>query len=300
MTIKRVEKLIYGIEDMDVGTRYYRDWGVEELDSSAEHAVFRTRVNQTIELLPAGDTSLPATPDPAKSTLRAAVWGVENEAGLRELGDAVGRDRDVREDNGTLWFADESGNTIGLTVSQPAQADVEMVPVNVNTTEPRMNDFIDPKTQANPIRIGHVVYAIEMADREKAVAFYLDRLGFRLSDSTKTGGDFMRCAGGHDHHNLFLISRANRNAFDHASFEVENFDMVMMGGKFMKEAGWEADTTPGRHILGSNYYWYFRNPCGGNTEYFADMDRMDDDWEPRIWEESPGFSLWSGDDALMA
>ena len=300
MTIKRVEKLIYGIEDMDAGTRYYRDWGVEELESSSDHAVFRTRVNQTIELRPSDDPSLPPTPDPAKSTLRAAVWGVETAAGLQDLGESVGRDRDVREDNGTLWFADESGNTLGLTVAQPTQTEVDMIPVNVNTTEPRMNDFIEPKTQANPIRIGHVVYAIEIADREKAVSFYLDRLRFRMSDSTKTGGDFMRCAGGHDHHNLFLISRANRNAFDHASFEVENFDMVMMGGKYMKEAGWEADTTPGRHILGSNYYWYFRNPCGGNTEYFADMDRMDDNWEPRIWEESPGFSLWALDDTTMA
>ena len=26
---------------------------------------------------------------------------------------------------------------------------------------------------------------------------------------------------------------------------------------------------------------------------------MDDDWEPRIWEESPGFSIWSLDDASM-
>jgi catechol 2,3-dioxygenase-like lactoylglutathione lyase family enzyme len=300
MTITRVEKLIYGVEDMAAGTRYYRDWGLEPLESGEDHAVFRTRVDQTIELRPAGDPSLPPTPDPAPSTLRAAVWGVESEAGLRELGNAVGRDREVREDNGTLWFSDDSGNTLGLTVAQPVEADVEMIPVNVNRVEPRMNDFIDPNQQASPIRIGHVVYAIEMADREKAVAFYLDRLGFRLSDSTKTGGDFMRCAGSHDHHNLFLISRADRNAFDHASFEVENFDMVMMGGKYMKEAGWEAETTPGRHILGSNYYWYFRNPCGGNTEYFADMDRMDDNWEPRIWDESPGFSLWSLDDATMA
>jgi hypothetical protein len=30
------------------------------------------------------------------------------------------------------------------------------------------------------------------------------------------------------------------------------------------------------------------------------MDRMDDNWEPRIWEESPGFSIWSLDDASMA
>lgn len=300
MPITRVEKLIYGVEDMEAGTRYYRDWGLEPLEGSSQRAVFRTRVHQTIELRPADDPLLPPTPDPAKSTLRAAIWGVDSADNLTAMVTDVSRDRDVREDDGVFWFTDESGYALGLTVAQPAEARVDLVPANVHGIEPRMNDFIDPKAQANPIRIGHVVYAIEMADREKAVGFYLDRLGFRLSDSTKTGGDFMRCGGSHDHHNLFLISRADRNAFDHASFEVENFDMVMMGGKFMKEAGWEAETAPGRHILGSNYYWYFRNPCGGNTEYFADMDRMDDDWEPRIWEESPGFSLWSLDDASMA
>ncbi|MDE0779710.1 MAG: VOC family protein [Alphaproteobacteria bacterium] len=300
MTIQRVEKLIYGVEDMEVGTQYYRDWGLEEVKSGPERAVFRTRVGQVIELHPAGHPSLPPTPDPAGSTLRTAIWGVGNEAGLKALVAEVSRDRDVREDEGVFSFSDESGNTVGLTVAQTVEAKVDLVPVNVNKIEPRMNDFIDPKTQANPIRIGHVVFAIEMADRKKAVGFYLDRLGFRLSDSTKTGGDFMRCAGSHDHHNLFLISRADRNAFDHASFEVENFDMVMMGGKFMKEAGWKAETAPGRHILGSNYFWYFRNPCGGNTEYFADMDRMNDDWEPRIWDESPGFSIWSLDDTAMA
>ena len=300
MTITRVEKLIYGVENMDLGTRYYRDWGLEEVESGRIMPCSARGSARPSNCVRPVIPRCPATPDPAGSTLRTAVWGVQDADGLKTMVDAVSADREVREEDGTFLFADESGNGLGLTVAQPVETDVSLMPINVNTIEPRMNDVIDPKAQANPIRIGHVVYAIEMADREKAVGFYLDRLGFRLSDSTKTGGDFMRCGGGHDHHNLFLISRADRNAFDHASFEVENFDMVMMGGKFMKEAGWEPDTAPGRHILGSNYYWYFRNPCGGNTEYFADMDRMDDNWEPRFWEESPGFSIWSLDDASMA
>jgi hypothetical protein len=301
MPIQRVEKLIYGVEDIAAGAKYYRDWGVEQVGDDPDLAVFCTRVGQTIELRPLADPVLRPTPDETPSTLRGAVWGVDTAADVKAIADDVARDREVTEDaDGTVWFADESGFAVGLAVANPVDADVEVIPLNVNTTEPRMNDFIDPKVQANPIRIGHVVYRIEMADRDKAVGFYMDRLRFRLSDSTKTGGDFMRCEGGHDHHNLFLMSRADMNKFDHASFEVENFDMVMMGGKFMKEAGWEPDTMPGRHILGSNYYWYFRNPSGGNTEYFADMDRMDDSWQTRFWDESPGFSLWALDDASMA
>ncbi len=299
MTITRVEKLIYGVEDMDTGANYYRDWGVDEVESGPECRVFKTRTNQFIELRRADDPSLPGSPDPAKSTLRRAIWGVRDADGLKELGEDLARDRDVVDEGGTICFADESGNGLGLVVSSPTQTDVEIIPHNVNDNAPRMNAVISPAAQANPIRIGHVVYGIEMSDREKAVDFYLNRLRFRMSDSTKTGGDFMRCEGGHDHHNLFLISRADRNFFDHASFEVENFDMVMMGGKFMKDKGWDPDTTPGRHILGSNFFWYFNNPAGGRTEYFADMDRMDDSWEPRIWDESPGFALWTVDDATL-
>ena len=84
--------------------------------------------------------------------------------------------------------------------------------------------------------------------------------------------------------------------FNHAAFEVRDFDEIMLGGKHMKRRGWEENSKPGRHIMGSNLFWYFNNPSGGATEYFADMDRMDDDWEPRVWDPSPGYAMWMLDD----
>ena len=59
MTITRVEKLLYGVENMESGANYYRDWGVEEVESGPERTIFRTRTNQTIELRLADDPSLP-------------------------------------------------------------------------------------------------------------------------------------------------------------------------------------------------------------------------------------------------
>ena len=70
---------------------------------------------------------------------------------------------------------------------------------------------------------------------------------------------------------------------------------VLQGGNFMKEKGWKPATKLGRHILGSNIFWYFDNPSGGNTEYFADMDVMDDNWVPRVWEKHPGWAYWELD-----
>jgi hypothetical protein len=73
---------------------------------------------------------------------------------------------------------------------------------------------------------------------------------------------------------------------------VRDIDEIILGGKFMMGRGWKPNTSVGRHILGSNLFWYFDSPCGGRTEYYADMDQMDDDWKPRIWETHPGYAMW--------
>ncbi len=76
------------------------------------------------------------------------------------------------------------------------------------------------------------------------------------------------------------------------AFEVRDFDEIIFGGKNMKSKGWKPYAPPGRHIMGSNLFWYFTNPSGGQSEYFADMDIMDDDFQTRNWEKSPGYAMW--------
>jgi catechol 2,3-dioxygenase-like lactoylglutathione lyase family enzyme len=143
--------------------------------------------------------------------------------------------------------------------------------------------------------MGHVVFFVPKERAREISDFYTDRLQFRLSDRSGGLGDFMRCAGAQDHHNLFLLARPAKGGFNHVAFEVNGFDEVLQGGNFMKEKGWKPATKLGRHILGSNIFWYFDNPAGGNTEYFADMDVMDDNWQPRTWEKHPGWAYWELD-----
>lgn len=298
MPIMRVESLIYGVTDVDAGIRYYDDWGLEAVERGSQGAVFKTPSGQTIHLRSTDDSSLPTAPDGDHSTVRQTIWGVDSAADLEALGAELAKDRDVaRAPDGSISAVDECGFSIGLAITQPAAVEVEPPRVNLNENSQRLNNAVPAKPQARPLRLGHVVFFIPEDNADRAVSFYIDRLGFRLSDRTVGRGDFMRCAGSRDHHNLFLLRRDGTAAFNHAAFEVCDFDEIMMGGTFMKNSGWSPETTPGRHILGSNLYWYFRNPCGGNTEYFADMDCMDDNWEPRIWQTSPGFSLWSIDDS---
>jgi catechol 2,3-dioxygenase-like lactoylglutathione lyase family enzyme len=277
---------------MEAGIRYFEDWGAPLVERGAHGAEFRLPSGQTIRVRPASDPSLPATAA-AGSTLREIVWGVDSARTIKAIGAELGRDREVTTGaDGTLRARDESGFAIAFRRSAGAGHKA----AKKKPAPSRMNRPFDPERRARPRKIGHIVYSITRSDLEKATAFYLKRLGFRLSDGTP-GGNFLRCAGTHDHHSLFLLSRPDRRAFDHAAFEVRDIDEIILGGKHMKSRGWQANTPVGRHILGSNLFWYFNNPCGGRTEYYADMDQMDDKWKPRIWETHPGYAMWVLDKA---
>jgi catechol 2,3-dioxygenase-like lactoylglutathione lyase family enzyme len=284
MTILRIESLAYGVEDIDAGIRYFEDWGLSLVARGTRGADFRLPSGQTIQIRQAADKALPATAE-AGSTLREIVWGVDSARSLKAIRAELARDRDVTAGaDGTLHARDESGFAIAFRRAAAGGKAAAKQPA-------RMNRPFDPERRARPRKMGHVVYCLLKSDLDKATAFYRERLGFRLSDGTP-GGNFLRCEGTNDHHSLFLLSRPDRRAFDHVAFEVRGIDEIILGGKHMKGRGWQANTPVGRHILGSNLFWYFNNPCGGRTEYYADMDQMDDKWKPRIWETHPGYAMW--------
>lgn len=296
MTIQRIESLIYGAEDVAEGVRYFEDWGLETVEKGPSGAIFRTPENQFIHVRAADDPGLPPSPQ-GGSTMVQTTWGVDGKESLEAIGAELEKDRAVAADaDGTIHAADETGFSIAFRVADRTPVTPDAPKVNLHTDVNRLNLPIDPERRAAPIRIGHVVFHIPQQGAEDAANFYLDRLNFRLSDRARDTGDFMRCDGSQDHHTLFLAHRMNRAMFNHVAFEVRDFDAIMLGGKHMKRRGWEEHAKPGRHIMGSNLFWYFNNPSGGATEYFADMDRLDDDWEPRIWDTSPGYAMWMLDD----
>jgi catechol 2,3-dioxygenase-like lactoylglutathione lyase family enzyme len=290
MKISRIESMVYGVEDLEAGIRYFEDWGVPLARRGKNGADFRLPSGQTIVLRPASDPALPPTAE-SGSTLRELVWGVEDASSLKAIAKELSRDREVKADkDGTLHARDECGYAIAFRQTRPAKKTAKKVP-------PRMNRPFDPERRARPQRAGHVVYKTRLTDLAAASRFYQDRLGFRLSDATP-GGDFLRCPRTNDHHSLFLLARPDRREFDHIAFEVGGFDEIVLGGRFMQQRGWSADSPVGRHVLGSNLFWYFNNPCGGRTEYFADMDQLNDKWKPRVWTTHPGFALWTLDKTM--
>ena len=85
-----------------------------------------------------------------------------------------------------------------------------------------------------------------------------------------------------DHHNVGLIS-SPVPFFHHSSWQVDDLDEIGHGAHHLLAADPTCNVWGlGRHFLGSNLFWYFRDPAGNFAEYFADLDQIrdDDEWMP--------------------
>lgn len=302
MSILRVESVIYGVEDIAEGRKFLTDWGLEEIDSGENGAIFRTLENQHMVVRKIDDAALPPALE-SGSTAREVIWGVDNQPSLDALAAELSTDREITVDeNGTLHTVDDSGFHLAFQVADITPADVPEAVYNFHENIERVNQDNWPEVNARPmpLRIGHVVFSIEAAGNWEAAKFYLDRLGFRVTDRAVDAGTFMQCDGSNFHHCLLLYHRGDHRRWNHMAFEVANFDALMGSGTWINGAGYKTTSGPGRHSLGSNWFWYFECPLGGEIEYFADMDRMDENWEPRTWDEAPPYARWMLGDGLIS
>ena len=299
MTIKRIESVTYGVADMATGIRYFDDLGLEKLEEGIHGATFRTPVNQRIHLRHMDDASLPKAPE-SGPTMREIIWGVDSQASLDALGAELSRDRPVTTAaDGSLHTRDETGFAIGFAVTTPEEPRIEAPAANGFGVTRRLNRRFEKIPKPYPLRLAHAVYLIRPEGGDKACDFYLNRVGFKLTDAAGYLGKFMRVPGIADHHSLLLMwIKKIPVKFDHIAFEMRGFDDVMSSGPYMAQQGWKATWGPGRQPLGCHMFWHFDNPCGGEVELFTDMDRFDDSWEPMIWEGRSNLPPWTLDDQI--
>ena len=86
---------------------------------------------------------------------------------------------------------------------------------------------------------------------------------------------FLRCDRGPaptDHHTLFLLQNPRGPGFNHAAFEVADFEELMRGHDHLAAARRSAAWGVGRHVLGSQVFDYWRDPWGHTLEHWTDGD----------------------------
>lgn len=127
------------------------------------------------------------------------------------------------------------------------------------------------------IRLGHLV--IEVADYQATSAWYTQHLGLIPSDvqvlpDGSPAVTFFRLDLGQtpaDHHTL-AMAQGFMPLYSHSAYEVVDADAVGMGQRVLRERGWKHAWGIGRHILGSQIFDYWCDPCGAKHEHYCDGD----------------------------
>ncbi|MGI9051558.1 MAG: VOC family protein [Ilumatobacteraceae bacterium] len=142
---------------------------------------------------------------------------------------------------------------------------------------------------ARPRKLGHVLYT--SPDFAASQRFLVDVLGFKVSDSSGAIA-FLRCST--DHHNVGVIN-APVPFFHHSSWQVNDLDEIGQGAQNLLAVDPQCSVWGlGRHFLGSNLFWYFRDPAGNFAEYYADLDQIPEDmeWDVREWPIEKSLYAW--------
>lgn len=282
MNIIGLDALIFGVDDIQACTHCLRDYGLQPIDADSEGGRFEALDGTAVIIRRADDANLPAAIGPAPS-IRETIYGVASVADLEAIADELGRDRLVtRGANGSVHSIDDMGFAIGFQISvrRPYSAPADLTNAPGHAPQRPVNQpAISPDMQALPRTLSHVVYFVP--DAVKAEAFY-KRLGFMTTDTFVGAGPFMRPAGSDDHHCLFMIQTPpHMKGCEHFTFHMGSGTEVLLAGRRFEQQGWTSFWGPGRHLFGSNWFWYFNSPLGCHIEYDADMDKHDEAWQAR-------------------
>ena len=113
-----------------------------------------------------------------------------------------------------------------------------------------------------------------------------------VSDTIAGLASFLRCSS--DHHNL-LVQPAPVPLVHHTSWQMDDVDEVGRAAQRMLAQDPQRHVWGlGRHHIGSNFFWYLKDPAGNFTEYYADLDCIPEDavWTPEVWEGARGLYNW--------
>lgn len=291
MAIIGIESLVYGVPNIQESRRFFEDFGLllERAGESQVHFILPEGSSVILRQQDAPELPTSSIRGPG---VRQVIWGVDNQSALEKLASSLSSDCNVRRDqDGTVHFLTDFGLAMGLRVFQRRQILSAPEHSNAPGCTVRLNQHRRWRQRAHPKGIAHVVFAVP--EFERGTAFMRQSLGFKLTDEQVGFGNYLRADGSNNHHTILLLNAAaplpgmdGQLRFHHANFAVEDLDEIMTGANHMERRGWEPSHFGlGRHRVDSALFYYLPCPAGGEAEYGADSDCVDDAWVPRRWAE---------------
>jgi catechol 2,3-dioxygenase len=194
------------------------------------------------------------------------------------------------ESNG-FWFRDPAGVLVEVKVApktspaQKASGTWSSSPEGIAGAPVRsMAPVVHPR------RLSHVL--VFTTDIDRAIAFYENTIGLRLSDRSDRVA-FMHAIHGSDHH-ILAFAGSTAPGLHHCSWDMSGIDDIGLGAMHMAGKGHTRGWGLGRHVLGSNYFHYVQDPWGSYAEYSCDIDYIGarHRWQAGMHAPEDSFYLW--------
>ena len=286
--VHSLQRFVMSVPSLDDAERFYRTFGLDV-----------RRSGSTLELRAFGDPHCWGVvhADGAPKRLQYLTFGIFAEDAdafaARIAKHGAGRAPHPLGGRDGLWLADADGVAIQLVVApnvSPAAKPAPAVPPPVapgKGAAPARSRV----EQVRPRRLSHVLRFTP--DVARMIRFCTDVLGMRLSDHSGDVIAFMHALHGSDHH-VMAFAKSDRPGLHHSSWEVRSVDEVGRGSEQMRDAGYADGWGVGRHVLGSNYFYYVRDPRKSWAEYSFDIDYVPPgvDWKAADHPAEDSIYVW--------
>jgi catechol 2,3-dioxygenase-like lactoylglutathione lyase family enzyme len=281
MSLHRLTSLEIGVPDVTAAVDYYRDFGLTG-DASGLSTVD-------------GGEQLRFVDAPSRRLIEIGI-GVDDADDLDRIASQLSSIDVAFTRTDDSLIAEEPIAALRTRVSitpRVSEPRTEPTPYNGPGRIERPNvraPGIEREQPVRPRKLGHVV--IGSVDQEATQRFFAEGIGFKVSDRVPGLASFMRCS--EDHHNI-LVQQSPLSFLHHTAWEVDDIDEVGRGAMAMLEDHPDRHVWGlGRHHIGSNFFWYLKDPAGNFSEYYSDIDCIIDDqlWKPTVVEGAKGLFNW--------
>ncbi|MDB5571003.1 MAG: metapyrocatechase [Hyphomicrobiales bacterium] len=195
-------------------------------------------------------------------------------------------------DSNGLWFRDPDGNLVEAKVAAKSSPDAKSQFGFTSVAGGlRGAPYRKDAGRTHPRRLSHTL--LFTPDVLRAVDFYSRVMGLRLSDRSGDVIAFMHGVHGSDHH-MIAFAKSGAPGHHHYSWDVGSVSDIGLGAMLMLDKGYDRGWGLGRHVLGSNYFHYVRDPWGSYSEYSADIDFVpsDCDWDAGDHPGQDSLYVW--------
>ena len=281
-----VNRFVFTVPDLAVARQFYEAFGLDVRVKAGQLDLYTFgHAHCWASLFEAGE----------RKQLQYLSFGIfaEDEPVFRQRIGQLGNGTEPHplSDGQGLWLNDPEGFPMQLVVAPKVSPSAKTLP----TPRPVVaagQGAAPSRSQTQQVRPRYLSHILRFSpDVTNLVRFYDDVLGLKLSDHSGDIIAFLHTPHGSDHH-LIAFAKSHAVGLHHSSWDVGSIDEVGIGTEQMRTAGWGQGWGVGRHVLGSNYFNYVRDPWGSYCEYTCDIDFIPADLDWPAADHPPADSLY--------